>query len=100
MISYTHLEITQDMSTLYNNWLSNNFNESVNTNIFQPSYEDDMYIIHDTYLDEYTMEPIESFEYTNAFDDEMFNEPPNLELYDHDNEIDDNFDSYDYARNI
>ena len=98
MISNTYIEKTQDMSTIYNNWLADNFNESVNTNIFQPSYEDDMDVIHE--IDPYDY-MIESFEYTNAFDDEMFNEPPNLELYDHDNYgEDDNFDSYDYARNI
>tara|TARA_B110000967_G_C18634637_1_gene435426 strand:- start:269 stop:562 length:294 start_codon:yes stop_codon:yes gene_type:complete len=97
MISYTHLDKTHDMSTLYNNWLVQNFNQSINTNIFQPIYEDDMDIIHDTDPYDYMME---SFEYTNAFDDEMFNEPPNIELYDHDEEDNDNFDSYDYARNV
>ena len=97
MISYTHLDKTNDMSTFYNNWLAQNFNQSINTNIFQPIYEDDMDIIHDPDPYDYMME---SFEYTNAFDDEMFNEPPNIELYDHDEDDYDKFDSYEYARNV
>lgn len=96
MNSYNNL--AQDMSSLYNHWLATNFHESVNTNMFKPEFEDDMDIIHDQDTYNYLEE---SFEYTNAFDDEMFNEPPNLELYDHDNDTEEeNFDSYEYARNI
>ena len=85
MTSYTHLDTAQEMSTIYNNWLATNFNETLNTNPFQPIWEDDMDIIHDFDPFDYLAESDESFEYTNAFDDDMFNEPPNLELFDDDN---------------
>ena len=94
MNSNTNLE--QEMSLIYNSWLAKNFHESVDTNIFKPDYEDDIDIIHEP--DNYFVE--ESFEYTNAFDDKMFNEPPNLELHSGDEEDEENFDSYEYARNI
>ena len=88
MNTLEYLDTAQEISTLYNNWLANNFNEANNTNIFQPSLEDDMDIIHDFDPYDYL---IETFEYTNAFDDSMFNEPPNLELYS-DDEDDDSFE--------
>lgn len=85
MNTLEHLDTAQEISTLYNNWLAKNFNESNNTNPFQPSLEDDMDIIHDfdsyDYLEESFDYLEESFEYNNGFDDSMFNEAPNLELH-------------------
>ena len=79
----SNTSLAQDISTLYNNWLATNFNEEMNTNPFQPSLEDDMDIIHDFDTYDYLEE---SFEYTNTFDDEMFSEEPNIDLYSDDEE--------------
>ena len=88
MNTLEHLDTAQQMATLYNNWLATNFNESINTNPFQPDYNDDMDIIHDFDPYDYL---VETFEYNNGFDDSMFKEAPNLELHS-DNEEDDSFD--------
>ena len=87
MNTLEHLDTAQEMSTHYNNWLGTNFHQEINTNPFQPEYNDDMDIIHE--IDSYD-HLVETFEYT-GFDDSMFNEPPNLELHS-DNEDDDGFD--------
>ena len=79
----SNTSLAQDISTLYNNWLATNFNEEMDTNPFQPSLEDDMDIILDFDPYDYLEE---SYEYSNAFDDEMFSEAPNLELYSEDEE--------------
>ena len=95
MNSTAYLNNAQEISTIYNNWLATNFNSEINTNLFQPEFEDDMDTLHEYDPYDY-LAP--SFEYTECFDDEMFTQPPNLELYS-DSE-DENFDTYDYARNI
>ena len=91
MNTLEHLDTAQEISTLYNNWLAKNFNESNNTNPFQSDYKDDIDIVHDFDPYDYLEESFESFKYNNGFDDSMFNEPPNLELHS-DNEDDDGFD--------
>jgi len=79
----SNTSLAQDISTLYNNWLATNFNEEMDTNPFQPILEDDMDIIHDFDMYDYLEE---SYEYSNAFDDEMFSEEPNIDLYSDDEE--------------
>jgi hypothetical protein len=49
----TYLNTAIESSIYYNNWLMSNFNQDINTNIFQDDYEDDLDIIHDDYDDDY-----------------------------------------------
>ena len=89
MNTLEHLDTAQEMSSLYNNGLCTNFHQEINTNPFQPEYNDDIDIVYD--IDPYNY-LVETFEYNNGFDDSMFNEPPNLELHS-DNEEDDSFEA-------
>ena len=91
------LDTPVEIAQIYNTWLGQNFHQIINTNPFQPKWEDDMDVIHEFDPYDYL---VETFIYNNGFDDSMFDEPPNLELHSGDDEDDDDFDSFEYSRNI
>ena len=83
-------------SYTYTKWLSANFHDELNTNLFKPEYEDDMDIEHEYDPYDYLNPNIHDEELPiDYYENGMFDEPPNIETYlDEDNE--EFYDSFDY----